>query len=372
MASVFRKPRLRVALGVLGVLGALVVALVVALLIALLIARLNNVRMDVGSGSRVGLAVVAIAAGLLTFAVDKFAHVNAATSTALLGMCFAGTLKFMVYHAVGTERAAGLWNRSPRRAWKHALGMMTTETFVLHTLSTLLNIFLSAMLFKPTYVFLSRRPLLRHKHALVSGLTTTLTLGLVSCACSDTLRHTSVGADVASRGTMHVTMTLAAASFLASDTQLFSNEPGINQPSVKLALVLGAMCMLCILGRRGAATLSVSDIASSRIPLSTGDTVHGSRLRGLDGERLDDVDYRITRAVHGADGAEYIVARVEPEARDLSGRSMYGSLVLMLIGAVTSGTTIFGTGKSGKHHLLAVFAGVMAITTAIASPGLAA
>lgn len=347
---------------------ALCILLVVAVV---LIAHFRGPNIETQIHSKLSLIVVTIVAGLLSFLIDKLGNVNAATSTALIGMCFAGTLKFVVNNVMDTD-----WKANPRRSLKHGLGAIASEKFIRYTLTVLLNIFVSMVLFKPLYLFMKDFPYLRHKHALISGVATTVTIGLVSFAYSDTLRYKWIDRSASDdhwihNGTMQVIISVAAAVFLASDTQIFANEPGINQPTVKLGFVIGTMCMLCMLAKCRTKNTDIEETVTSTRSLTKGDKVHGVHLHAVDGRQLGDDVFRVTRAVHRFDHTEYNVVRETPQECDFSGRATYGSMVFVLIGALTSSVTIFGTAKTTRHRLK-TFLGFMVIAFLIASPGLVA
>lgn len=316
--------------------------------------------------SSIALAIVTVVTGLLSFLIDKFGNVNAATNVALIGMCFGGTLKFLVDGAIGMKNACAL------RSYKHALGTIVTSKYIRYALTVILNIFVSMMLFKPLHRFMRGLPYLRHNHALVSGVVTTATLTLVSYAYSDTLRSTWINKEPNAKadahwihnGGMQLIISVAAVTFLASNTEVFPDEPGINRPRVKLALVVGTMCLI--------AKLALADVeltvTSSLRGLAVGDEVNSTHLRTSDGSVPEGAEYRVVRTYHRAEHTEYKVVRIEAEECELSRRAPYGSLVLMLVGALASSVTIFGTAKTTNHRGK-IFAGFMVITLMFALPG---
>ena len=65
-------------------------------------------------------------------------------------MCFGGTLGFLMDNTIGSDTGFAVFSeRGKFQAWKYALGMMSTGAYMRYTLTVLLDLFISLIIFKP-------------------------------------------------------------------------------------------------------------------------------------------------------------------------------------------------------------------------------
>lgn len=337
--------------------------------------------------------IVSCAFGTLNFLVDKYAAINPATSTALVGMCFGGTLGFLMDNTMGSDAGFALaCERGKLTAWKYALGMMGTPAYIRYTLTVLLDLFVSLILFKPLYIFITGLPFFRcNNQALANGLASTF-IGLVTFqAYANKTRfawaYPSTDSETnkswISGGAMQVIASVASVVFLISNTRINPGEAGINHPQVKLAVVLGSMCLIWGLSQlhemdpRLDIDLVPDNIfhVSTKRPYRSGDIVQGTELHlasqaTLEGEfvitaEIGENKYKVVRRTPRFD---YVVSK-QPTVDDVLSRGPYGAIGLVILGCVAFGVTILGTSTKGRAEKLRIFMAFMILTVALAVPG---
>lgn len=364
--------------------------------------------------------IVSLTFGILNFLVDLFGDINPATSTALVGMVFGGTLGFLMDNALGSDEGFKLGVEvGPFRAWRYALGLMTTGAYMRYTLTVLLDMFVSLIIFKPLYAFFLSLPYLRCNDALANGFASTA-IGLTTFqAYANVTRFAWAYPATNSQtkkswirgSTMQVIASVASVVFLAGNTQaeLTPDEFGINHPKVKLWVVLGSMCLIWGLSTMDemepkldievvpnnifnvVAKASSGDDGKnpSRVPVwEVGQQVDSSELIDVNKRhehddspnRLGSGKFTVIQVMNGVHGTVYKVQRVVPAfaykptasnrtADEVLDRSWMGSVWLLLLGTACFGTTILGTSKKERRVQYGLFGAFMLLTAALAAPG---
>ena len=349
------------------------------------------------SRGTVASVLTSLSFGLVNFAVDYYGDVNAATSTALIGMVFGGTVGFLMDNAMGSDAGWKLWSTAGRtKAWKYALGCLSTDRYIRYAITVLFDMFLTLILFRPIYTNVKNLPYFNKGNAaMANGLCSTI-IGLITFqAYANVTRFTwaypstdsQEGSDWIKGATMQVLVSIAATLFLASNTKVEGEQFGINDEEVKLPLVLGSMVLLWVLSTRNAMQpkLDVAVVPDnifvvvSDTALEVGATVAGGTLTDVSkGEPVDDDSFEVIR-----DFGEnkYLIRRLVPAHKydiasnlndeEISAKSMKGSLILLGLGLATSYPTIYITGAN-KDKRSRIFFSFMAMTTALAAPGMMA
>ena len=192
---------------------------------------------------------------------------------------------------------------------------------------------------------------------------------------------------------MQLIFSLASVVFLLSDTQLYPGQTGINHPKVKLCIVIGCMCFIWLLSATDNMqpkpdveivpnnVFQVQSVDGSE--LEEQEVVLGSNVIDIrNGNTLEYENYMVTRK-NKSDGSErtiYTVRRsvpaytyqinVAPSVEDILNKSKMGSMILIVLGTLAFGFTIFFTSKKDQMAKRKLFAALMTLTAALASPGL--
>lgn len=352
------------------------------------------------SRGTVASIIVSVSFGVLNFLVDYFGEVNAATSTALVGMVFGGTLGFLMDNTIGSDEGYRIvCEEGKMKAWKYALGLMTSGTYLRYTLTVLLDVFISLIIFKPLYAWLVNLPYLRcNNRALANGIASTV-IGITTFqAYANVTRfawaypstNTQTTSTWIKGGTMQVIVSLASVTFLISNTRLNPGENGINHPRVKLIIVIASLMLIWGLAKmdkmQPKADIEVVpnniSMVSSVIQRQPGDEVQGSEIQDLKtGQYLSGM-YVIDRSMRTNKTTKftYRAVRKVPEFKykknnnesvtDVLNKSRRGSIALLLIGLCTFGPTILGTSTKDNSSKMAIFAGFMVLTFILATPGM--
>lgn len=346
---------------------------------------------------------VAVSFGVMNFVLDWKGQVNPATSVALVQLCFGGTLGFLSDNFFGSDFGfALLREEGAGAAWRHALGQLATASYLRYVLTVLLDVFITLILFKPLYVFASKLPFFRcGNQALASALSGVL-IGIITFQAyanitrfgwaypSTTSRTKS---DWISGGTMQVCTALACVVFLTSDTQVNPGEPGVNNPTVKLFVVLGALGLMSALAKLGASNpqldlevvpvkpIHAAPRTSQPVDYRQDDVVLGHEFLNTEsGEPLDaNVRFVVTKRL--ATGGYQLVPEnprftykyAKQSAMlnlDPRGRAAVGASVLLVLGLFVFGFTILGTSNRKRGLRWRMFAVFMAMTGGLAAPGL--
>lgn len=350
------------------------------------------------SRGAIGSIIVSFFFGTLNFLVDKYGAINPATSTALVGMCFGGTLGFLMDNTIGSDTGFRLTcERGRLVAWKYALGMMSSPAYLRYTLTVLLDLFISLIMFKPLYVYICRLPFFRcNNQALANGLASTLIGILTFQAYANKTRFAWAYPSTDSQskdswirgGTMQVAVSVASVVFLISNTRVNPGETGINHPRVKLAVVIGVMCLIWSLTKSGEMQprLDIDVVPDNIFKVSAnkryrpGDLVAGSEVREiatqspLDGEFVVESDigaqeqekkYKIVRR----NPAFTYVRSKQRTVDDILSHGPRGAIALIALGVVAFGVTILGTSTKSRQEKVRLFAAFMILTVALAVPG---
>lgn len=358
------------------------------------------------SRGTVASILVSLTFGILNYLVDKFGHIDPATSTALVGMVFGGTLGFLMDNTLGSDNGFRLLREQGALAgWKYALGQMATGAYLRYTLTVLLDMFVSLILFKPLFGQLQTFPYLRCHDALANGLASTI-IGLTTFqAYANVTRFAWAYPATDSQtkrswirgSTMQVVVSVAGVVFLASNTQSTPGELGINHPQVKLWVVLGSMCLIWFLTKQKHMNppleyevvpnnlFTVTATTAKTKPLEVGATVSSNLLAEVSQppqDLGDDESYTVLAvdtSSSAPNGPVYRVQRVTPAQKYKKGstlttpqivqRAWMGSILLSVLGAACFGATILGTSRLSWPRRAAIFSAFQGLALALAVPG---
>lgn len=356
------------------------------------------------SRGTVASILVSLSFGLINFLVDYFGNVDPATSTALVGMTYGGTLGFLMDNALASDSGWALCRtQSPLSAWKYALGAMATGRYIRYGVTVLLDLFISLILFKPLYSSINSLPFFRcGKSAIANGLSSTIIGLLTFQAYANVTRFTWAYPTTDSQtnrnwirgGTMQVLVSIAAIVFLISNTQVNPGERGINMPKVKLYVALGAMAVvwgLCKFDEMqpvldlDVVPDNIFIVTSPSRDMAEGDEVIGSALTDVDTSSALDIEQGVKVVVlkkfeREGEETRYKVRRKVPASKykvsdnispsEIKASSWKGSLAIVLLGAIVSFGTIWCTSKKPKGKKVRMIAGFMLMSVLVAIPGI--
>ena len=328
--------------------------------------------------------ICSVTMGTLNVLVDEYGKVNAATSTALIGLIFGGTLGFVMDNSIGSDTGWMLWNeKSPLSSWKYGLGKLISASYIRFAVTVLLDVFISLIIFKPMYNIVCELPFFRDGHqSLANGVVSTIIGMLTFQAYANVTRfswaYPSTDSQTSSRwigsGTMQLAVSIAAASFLAADTKAIRDESGINTPKVKLVFVICSFILLTILSKTGqiAPSLNVDvvpdnvfKVTSSR-DLAIGDIVEMEFLKDVQGGNLPGGTYEViesyetlpTASVHRVRRTsptfKYLFSK-NPTRDDVEKRGFVGGMYIIFLAILTSGLTVLGTSKASTNTKNKIF-----------------
>lgn len=287
----------------------------------------------------------------INYALDVGGNVDRATSTALVGMGFGGTLGFLMDISVGSDVGfRKLQEDGLMKSWKYALSSLVTSSYARYILTVLFDLFVSMILFKPAFQTLVGLPYFgRNKsmaNVIVSGL-----IGVITFQCyanatrflwaypSETLEDRTT---LIRGSTMQIAIGLACAVYLAVDTQVEGPDaPGLNHPTVKLLLVIATMLYIAVLNNNDALDATIDE-----------------------GDDLDDDEDDLGNM-------EEKDKKYEDGSPEYESYSVQGALMLVLIGLGFGGYTLT-TGKDvSLERKVGVFVVWSVAVLTFAYPGLA-
>ena len=96
--------------------------------------------------------IIAVTFGIFNACVDNFGSVDAATSTALIGMTLGGSLGFLADNILGSEEGYTTFeNKGWGSAVEYAFGKLASGNFSRYGITVLMDMFVSLILFEPTF-----------------------------------------------------------------------------------------------------------------------------------------------------------------------------------------------------------------------------
>lgn len=345
--------------------------------------------------------MISLSFGLLNFLVDRYGDVNAATSTAMIGLGFGGTLGFLMDNTIGSDKGFQILNeQGPLQAWKYALGLLMTGAYLRYVLTVLLDTFITLILFKPLFVQVCALPFFRcGNQAIANGLVSTI-IGIITFqAYANSTRFAWAYPPVSSQtndtwlrgSTMQLCISLASVMFLISNTQVTPGEMGINQPTVKLVVVLSSFILVCMVSSMGVMEDNlrvavvpdnvIQALSKSGSVYAAGDIVNGDDFEDVHNKHnIIDEDVIVNSVNVISDGETiYKLIRKTPrfkydyskiiDAYHVSERSHKGALYLTILGTMAFGVTVIGTSSRVKRVRNNIFLVMVALTALIASPG---
>lgn len=273
----------------------------------------------------------------MNYGIDKGGDVDASTSTALVGLGFGGTLGFLMDNAIGSDVGFGkIKEKGIMESWKYALSTLPTSAYSRYLITVLFDLFISMIIFKPAYNFLKEAPFFRCGNEGIANVIVSGVVGITTFQCYANITRFAwayPGKDVKDRSTLikgstiQLAMGISSALFLATNTQLGRyNDPGLNNPSVKLAIVVGSMVYIAALNKYNVLEPSLENEKDEK-----------------DEKDEEDEQYY---------------------------SSVLGSLMLTAIGVLFGGFTLFKTGKVDMKRKLVVFVIWCLMVSMFSIPGL--
>jgi hypothetical protein len=361
-------------------------------------------------------------------AVDAFAEVNSATSTALIGMLCGGTFGFIMDNAMGSEVGFDMWKRNPSDAMKYGLGTLTTGMYIRYIVTILFDMFISMIVYKPLFEVIRKLPYFNQAEEFKTNFVTSVLVGTLTFLLYTNMTRfdwayptTNVENENEFLGTreMMLATSVAAALFLSANTKVESSEVtagvvgedppqqkrgfafDVNETNTKLFIVLGLMFYSHVSAKY------LKSQADYRV-VSDNLLTAGSLTKGLttttsngDGEEnpvfkiktndawveVDATTYTVQEYI-SMEG-EYHIYRLRkkqpsfkyepnsvrnPTTEEIKDRSGWGILMFFVIAAVTGALTIFGTTSlsfaKDPKKIYGSFVGFLAMIAILILPGM--
>lgn len=213
--------------------------------------------------------------GVLNGMIDAKGKISPATSTALVGMFYGGTVGFLADISLGSDSGLRELKENFGGGIGFTFGNMATGRYVRYLLTVIFDTFVSLILFKPLYLLF-----LRTKPAFVkSGLIKRLGFGFLgdnfeslANAIASTLigiitfqayanqtrfywaypdAQTKDSSSLINTNTMLIAIAIMSMVYLTSNTQVMPGEKGVNHPKNKIIIVCFLLFSTIIIGGLG-------------------------------------------------------------------------------------------------------------------------
>lgn len=283
----------------------------------------------------------------VNFAFDKFGGVDASTSTAFIGMLFGNTVGFLFDNSIGSDDGWKLIKTENFiNSWKYSTGSLVTSKYIRYLLTVLLDLFISIILFTPTYEIVKKLPFFRCGNESVANFIVSMFLGMITFQTYTNATRfkwaypsTGMGTQSLIKGsTMQLCISIASIVFITAKT----GTEGIHNIKIKLLIVFIAFCILTALSQyQQLNSKDVTPTESSNTPPSvTSDT----------------------------QTTEESVTTQEDDVISRSKRNAWkGALALIILGLCCSSITLMTSSKS-KFRKIQIFIGFMVFTLLLCVP----
>ena len=188
--------------------------------------------------------------------LDKFGKIDPATSTVLVGMTLGGTFGYLLDNMLGTDEGLREYLWRPQDGMRFALGRLASDRFGRYIVTILFDMFFTVILFKHFYSMLvhtagfSKNGREWVANAIVSAFIGVITFQVYANMTRFSWAYPS-GTDVDGSWISGPTMLLAVVVmdmvYLTSETRVRIDEPGINDPPVKLLMTVITFAILWLL-----------------------------------------------------------------------------------------------------------------------------
>ncbi len=201
--------------------------------------------------------------GALTFSllvnttIDIVGKINASTSTALIGIVLGNTWGFVLDNILGSDEGFREYMWDTWGGMKYGLGALYSVRFVRYVITLVFDLFFTVILFRQFYPTLIRMVGFSSKgrewiaNGFVSTAVSLLTYQVYANMTRFQWAYPSGGESVFNQWISGPTMLLATVVmnmvYLTTETRIQQNEPGINDPRMKIIVTIVNFVLLSFL-----------------------------------------------------------------------------------------------------------------------------
>ena len=213
--------------------------------------------------------------GFLNGMIDAKGKISPATSTALVGMFYGGTVGFLADISLGSDSGLRELKENFAGGIGFTFGNMATGRYVRYLLTVIFDTFVSLILFKPLYLlFLRTKPaflksgmikrlgfgfLGNNFESLANAIASTL-IGIITFqAYANQTRfywaypdaQTKDSSSLINTNSMLIAIAIMSMVYLTSNTQVMPGEKGVNHPKNKIIIVCFLLFSTILIGGLG-------------------------------------------------------------------------------------------------------------------------
>jgi len=205
--------------------------------------------------------------------IDKFGKIDPSTSTVLIGMTLGNAFGFVLDNLLGSDEGFREYLWSVTGGMKYAVGSLGTERFARYLVTILFDMFFTVIIFKRLYCIIVRLAGFSKngREWIANGLSSTVISFLTFKVYANMTRlewaYPSGTEQLNNQWISGSTMILAVVTmsivYLIDESRSSFGERGINDPPIKVAVVLLTFCLLMGLQAYGIADPSEDGSLSS-------------------------------------------------------------------------------------------------------------
>lgn len=221
--------------------------------------------------------------------IDKFGQIDPSTSTVLIGMTLGNTFGFVLDNLLGSDEGFREYLWSAMDGMKYAVGSLGTERYARYLVTILFDMFFTVIIFKRLYCVIVRLAGFSKngREWIANGLTSTVISFLTFKVYANMTRlewaYPSGVEQLNNQWISGSTMILAVVTmsivYLIDESRSSFGERGINDPPIKVAVVLLTFCLLMGLQAYGIADPSEDGSLASNITTNDMATLSNFHLK---------------------------------------------------------------------------------------------